>query len=121
MTLYIETSAVLSWLFRENKSYQVQKAIEHAELVVTSALTIAETNRSISRVLFQKLIKESQSKQLKKLFTDTVSGWEVYLLTTEILERAGLPFPVEPIRTLDALHERIIKNLDPLGLIEYFV
>jgi len=65
LTLYIETSAVLSWLFGENKAYQVQKGIEHAELVVTS--------RSISRVLFQKLIKESQSKQLKNLFTDTVS------------------------------------------------
>lgn len=31
-------------------------------------------------------------------------NWDVHELTERVLARARLPFPVEPIRTLDALH-----------------
>lgn len=36
---------------------------------------------------------------------------EIVAVTREVLHRAGQPFPVEPVRTLDALHLATIEAL----------
>jgi hypothetical protein len=38
------------------------------------------------------------------LFTETSASWALMEITKEIREGASQPFPVEPVRSLDAIH-----------------
>jgi predicted nucleic acid-binding protein len=78
------------------------------------------------------------ASRLKGLLARTAAAWELLEITPDIRIRAGEPFPVEPVRTLDAIHlatalqfarafsglsvltfdERILVNLEPLGLLQ---
>ncbi len=70
------------------------------------------------------------------LFSNTILDWSFLEITEEIRDRAALAFPVEPVRSLDAIHpasmleflvlypeitvlsfdQRIIDNIEPPGL-----
>ena len=45
MTLYAETSAVLRWLFAEDRGEGIRSALAAATKVCTSRLTLIETRR----------------------------------------------------------------------------
>jgi predicted nucleic acid-binding protein len=133
--LYIETSAVLRWLFGEPEGRQVVDAVNSAERVLTSTLTVLETERALIRAARTGLLTEVKAARLRKLFRDNFRGWELMEITSDIQARAAAPFPVEPVRSLDALHlatglsfveiygdlqilsfdSRILDNLGPLG------
>ena len=102
--LCIETSAVLAWLFGEAAGSEVITAINTAEAVVTSALTIAEAERAILRAVAARLVKEASAHKLRALLAHEQSKWITMSLTADVLARAGRTFPVEPVRTLDAIH-----------------
>ena len=137
MILYIETSAVLSWLFGESAGTEVVKAVNASESVLTSTLTALETERGIMRAVLTSLVSETQAGRLRKLFRENLRGWECMEITREVRERAAASFPVEPVRSLDAIHlatalqfvelyddvrvlscdKRILDNLAPLGFL----
>lgn len=134
--LYAETSAVLGWLLREEDPLQPGVIIDSAKKVVTSVLTLLEAGRGIQRAANERRIAVAQASQLKGLLARAASGWDLMEITSEILARAADNFPVEPVRTLDAVHlataleyrkvfpelavltfdVRILANLEPLGL-----
>ena len=134
--LYVETSAVLSWLFGEPDAAAVIEATEQSELVVSSTLTVVETERALHRAGRMHQINEATAARLLKWSVEQFRTWELLDITREIQERAGKRFPIEPIRTLDALHlatmlrfvevygeltalslnKRIVDNLALLGL-----
>lgn len=136
MILYAETSAVLAWLFGEAKSDQVLDAINSADLVVTSTLTVLEANRALTRALQTGLINEANCGSTRRIFGDGIRSWELMEIANEIQERVARSFPVEPVRSLDAIHlatilrflelyedvrvltfdERIASNLPLLGI-----
>lgn len=103
-SLYLETSAVLAWLLGQTHADDVRARVDAAEVVVTSSLTIAESERAVVRAESERLIRAADGQRLRGLLQRASSGWMRMTVSEEILERAGRPFPVEPVRTLDAIH-----------------
>lgn len=136
--VYGETSAVLAWLLGDETRNRVRRVIDSADLVVTSVLTLIEANRGILRAANERRVTGTDASRLKELLSRTITAWELLEITPELRVRAGEPFPVEPVRTLDAIHlatalsfarvfpdisvlsfdERILVNLEPLGLLQ---
>jgi predicted nucleic acid-binding protein len=103
-SLYLETSAVLNWLLGQARADEVRASVDAAEVVVTSALTFTETERALVRAENEELLREADGKRLRGLLQRASAGWMRMMISEEILARSGRPFPVEPIRTLDAIH-----------------
>jgi predicted nucleic acid-binding protein len=135
-SVYVETSAILSWLFGESTATAVTSAIDEAETVLTSVLTGVEVRRSLIRAEHTGILTPAAATHLLGVFETVSRAWIVVEITPEIRSRASARFPVEPIRSLDAIHlatalellravdelevlsldRRIVDNLDPLGL-----
>lgn len=102
--VYLETSAVLAWLMNQSGADEIRSRTTKARHVVTSALTLAETERALARADVQKVIRAADVQRLLGLFQRAHQGWMKMSVSDEILSRAGQRFPVEPVRTLDAIH-----------------
>jgi len=102
--LYIETSALLAWLFGEENAGEVMDRINGAERIVTSVLTRLETERSLLRAEKTGLISAADRQKLLGLFRKISSGWYFFSISEEVLVRSSAEFPVEPVRSLDAIH-----------------
>lgn len=134
--VYLETSALLSWLFAEKDARGVASKMNRAKTVLSSAITLVEAKRAFIRYESENLLREFECQKLKALLFKTSSAWNLMGVAQDIEKRAGEKFPIEPIRTLDAIHlatalkftevfpelkilsfdKRIIDNLIPLGL-----
>jgi len=104
LNLYAESSAVLSWLFGEAHGTAVRNQLRRTESVVSSDLTLVECERVIIRARALDEITEREAQHCRSRLTEASNHWYILRLGAEIVERARLPFPHEPIRTLDALH-----------------
>lgn len=102
--LYLESSAVVAWLFSEASAAKVLRATEDADLVVTSQLTIVEAERAIRRVTAQGIVREANAQKLRGALERERVNWTTMSLTADVVARAGRAFPVEPVKTLDAIH-----------------
>jgi predicted nucleic acid-binding protein len=134
--VYLETSAVIRWLFGEPDASGIARCIQETEEPVCSALTILEAQRTLLRAERGRRSRGRQFRLLRRQLWEASADWSVLEITQEIRIRAGELFPVEPVRTLDAIHlatamhfargfpdlavltfdERILANLEPLGL-----
>ena len=104
MVLYVESSAVLSWLFGEAGSGEVAAAFESASLIVTSELTNIECARAIHRARAGGLVNEAQARALHADYDDAVRQWDLLPMGDRVVHLASAPWPVEPVRALDAIH-----------------
>jgi uncharacterized protein len=99
---YIETSALLSALLEDDKD--ARAAIDASGRRVTSALTLAEAFRAIVRGRSAGRLTSDEERAA----LDTLQMFErrvdIVAVTDAVLARVGRPFPMEPIRTLDAIH-----------------
>ena len=134
--VYLETSAVLRWLLGESDALEIAALIQETAEPVCSNLTILETQRALVRAERERPSRRRQLGLLRRELAEASVDWNVLEITPEVCVRAGEPFPVEPVRTLDAIHlatalhfarafpglfvltfdERIVVNLEPLGL-----
>ncbi len=79
---------------------------------MTSALTVAETARAIVRARAAgRLTPEQEQAAIRGLRTFTRRCF-VLDVDNAVLSRVGRPFPVEPVRTLDAVHLATAELLD---------
>ena len=104
MTLYAESSSVLRWLFEEARGDEVHRLLRDATKVVCSRLTLVETRRVIRRAVAENVLDEVESTAVLEAFARAAARWSVLEVSREVAERAEAAFPVEPVRTLDALH-----------------
>lgn len=104
MKCYAESSAVLAWLFGESSGFAVSQILGRAEMVVVSELTLLECERTVIRALTLRELKPGAAERIRARLRQAAGHWHLAHFTREIVERARLPFPAEPIRTLDALH-----------------
>mgnify|MGYP000496769111 CR=1 FL=1 len=104
MNLYVESSAVLAWLLGEDTGKEVRRALTGARTVISSDLTIVECERVLIRASFVGDLSEATAADLSARLAGVASAWNILHLAPDIIDRARRPFPVEPIRTLDALH-----------------
>ncbi len=139
--LYLETSALLAWLFNETTAGEVISKMNQADLIVSSELLRVETCRALLRAEQEELITADQYNHLLKTFMEHQIGWFRMSMDLFVVDRASEGFPVEPVRSLDAIHlataleykklypelmvlsfdRRILANLQDLGLAKLFV
>ncbi|MGE0553879.1 MAG: type II toxin-antitoxin system VapC family toxin [Gemmatimonadales bacterium] len=104
MIVYAESSAVLAWLLGEPTATAVRTALGGAERVVSSSLTAVECARALARGRASGRVTSRDELAALRLLDVATGNWDVHDLTERVLSRARLPFPVEPVRTSDALH-----------------
>jgi len=103
VTVYAETSAVLRWLFAEEKGKALRVVLAAAEKVTSSRLTLIETRRVVRRAERDGRITAAQSADILAIFAQAASTWAILEITEEIARRAEDAFPSEPVPTLDAI------------------
>ena len=104
MSLYAESSGVLAWLLGDSGGESVRKALASADIVLASSLTLIECNRILIRAGATGRLTEAQVATREARLRQVERHWTLLEMDAEIVERAPRPFPVEPIRTLDAIH-----------------
>ena len=99
---YIESSALVAALLERDAA--ALKSLRIRGRIVTSALTIAEAARAILRARAVGRLSDDQERAAVRALRRFERGCFLVAVTDAILARVRRPFPVEPIRTLDAVH-----------------
>lgn len=136
MIVYAESSAVLAWIFQEPRADAVNEAFERATLVLSSTLTTIECTRGVRRAEAAGRISARQAEDLLTEFRSLAEGWDAMEIGERVVLAASSPFPLEPVRSPDAIHlasakvasdslgdvavlsldERVRANAEALGL-----
>jgi predicted nucleic acid-binding protein len=99
---YIESSALVAALLERDAD--ALKSIRTKGRTVTSALTIAEAARTILRARAAARLTADQERAAVRALRRFERRCFLVAVTDAILTRVRRPFPIEPIRTLDAVH-----------------
>ena len=107
---YVESSALVAALLEHDTA--VTKRLPAGTRQVTSVLTLSEAGRAIIRARTTgRLTAEDEKAAVRALRTFERRCFLLDLDRT-VLDRVRRPFPVEPIRTLDAIHLATAELLD---------
>lgn len=104
MNVYAESSAVLAWLLGEADGQRVREILGRSELVAASDLTLIECDRVLIRAVVLGEIDEATAADRRAHLNAAAAHWHVWRLSADVVDRARRPFPMEPIRALDAIH-----------------
>lgn len=104
MIAYAESSAVLAWLLGEPAGEDVRHLLAGAERVVSSTLTQVECARALAGGVVSGRLARGDELAALRLMDEAATGWTTLEMSGRVLARARTPFPVESVRTLDALH-----------------
>jgi predicted nucleic acid-binding protein len=104
VNIYAESSGVLAWLLGEKTGDAAREVLRGAELVMTSDLTLIECDRVLIRGVATGEIGEAEAADRRARLNAAAGHWHLWRVSPEIADRARRPFPVEPVRTLDAIH-----------------
>jgi predicted nucleic acid-binding protein len=106
---YIESSALVAAILERDAEALSQ--IREIGQRVTSALTLAEAARALTRARNAGRIGPSGERSALRDVQEFARQCSILEVTGDVLTRAGRPFPVEPIRTLDAIHLATIEAM----------
>jgi predicted nucleic acid-binding protein len=109
-SVYVESSGLLAALLEQDPS--ARETVRGPGRRVTSALTLAEAARGILRARVAGRLTPDQERTAIRALRTFERRCTIISITETVLTRAGRPFPVEPIRTLDAIH---LATLELLG------
>lgn len=104
MMLYAESSAILAWLLGQRRGDEVAGALSACSGVFASDLTLVECERVLIRAWSTGGISETERVDQSAALARVAAHWIRLRVDEEVVERSARPFPVEPVRTLDALH-----------------
>ncbi len=104
MSVYAESSAVLAWLLDEPRGPTVIDALANDQTILVSELTIVECKRALRRSVAMNDLSQVEAERMHAALRTASANWMRSSISQEILDIASRPFPVEPIRTLDAIH-----------------
>lgn len=104
MMIYAESSAVLAWLLGDEGGAEAGAALAEADGVVASDLTAVECERVLIRAWSTGLLTEAEAADHRAALARATARWTRLRIGADVVDRATRPFPVEPVRTLDALH-----------------
>ncbi len=107
--LYVETSALLRLLLDGDET--LGPALSR-EGLVTSSLTFLEASRAIARAHREARLDPVEAREAERQVAAFERSCDVVPLVDEVLRRAREGFPVEPVRSLDALHLASICLID---------
>ncbi len=115
-TPYIESSALVAALLEGDVA--ARASIRAQGRRVTSALTLAEAARAILRGRTTGRLSEADERSATRALQLFARRCDLVDVTDAILARVGRRFPVEPIRTLDAVHLATAEELgEPPALV----
>ena len=107
---YVESSALVAALLeRDSKALE---SVRTPGRKVTSALTIAETARAILRARATARLTTGEEQAAVGALRRFELRCYVVGVTDAVLARVRRPFPIEPIRTLDAVHLATTEMID---------
>ena len=107
---YIESSALVAALLEHD--WNALESVRTRGRTLTSALTIAETARAILRArATARLTADEEQAAVGSLRRFELRCYVVGV-TDAVLARVRRPFPIEPIRTLDAVHPATTELID---------
>jgi uncharacterized protein with PIN domain len=104
MTVYAETSAVLRWLFNEPQGQEILETLRGSPKVACSRLTLIESHRAIRRAIALEDLIEADATEVRATLAQASARWAVLEISSDVASRAEQAFPIEPVRTLDAVH-----------------
>ena len=99
---YIESSALVAALLEHDA--EALKSLRAGARLVTSALTLAEAARALVRARIGEQLTPDAERAAVRALRRFERRCYVVAVTDDVLARVRRPFPVEPIRTLDAAH-----------------
>lgn len=99
---YVETSLLLAALLEGDQS--ARRSLRRPGTLVTSALTFAEARRGVVRARWAQRLTVAQERAALTALSRFRRRCAVLPVTDDVLVRVGKPFPIEPVRTLDAIH-----------------
>ena len=115
-TRYIESSALVAALLESDVG--ARASIRAQGKRVTSALTLAEAARAILHARGTGRLSETDERAATRALQVFARRCDIVAVTDAVLARVGRPFPVEPIRTLDAVHLATAEELaEPPALV----
>ena len=100
--LYVESSAVVRVTVERHTL--LRSRIEAAKKLTTSTLMEAEARRAIIRAERDGRIDARHRRESEAWLRNLLGECSIVAVDEAILARAVLDFPVEPVRTLDAIH-----------------
>lgn len=106
---YVESSALVAALLEHDAA--ALRILSEKREWVTSALTFAEANRAVVRAGANGRLSVAQVRAALVALRNSASQFVLIPVSDSVLARAGNPFPVEPVRTLDAIHLASIELL----------
>ena len=107
---YIESSALVAALLERDSN--ALESVRARGRKVTSALTIAETARAILRARATARLTADEARAAVGALRRFELRCYVVRVTDAVLARVRRPFPIEPIRTLDAVHLATAELID---------
>lgn len=123
MTVYAESSAILAWLLGEQAGRGAREVLRRAQQVASSDLTLLECDRVLIRAVTLGEFDEATASDRRAHLNAAGAHWHLWRVSPDIVERARRPFPVEPVRTLDAIHlasalavRSVVPNVELLSL-----
>ena len=116
MTLYAESSAILSWLLGQPLSDVIRRSLQRAASVFTSDLTLIEVDRTLHRLAASGKLGLTDVAAIRARFESVAANWVVHRIASRVVDRSGGTFPREPIRSLDAIHlatALVVRDIQP--------
>ncbi len=115
-TRYVESSALVAALLERDGA--ARASIRARGRRVTSTLTLAEAARAILRGRAAGRLSETDERAAVRGLQVFARRCDLVGVTDAVLARVARPFPVEPIRTLDAVHLATLEELaEPPALV----
>ena len=113
---YVESSALVAAILEGDD--EALRALRGSFGFVTSELTLAECHRALVRAMTAGRLSSDQALRKARVLATFSNQAAVLPVSSHILERAGKPFMVEPVRTLDAIHLASMDSLEgPSGMV----
>jgi predicted nucleic acid-binding protein len=106
---YMESSALVAALLERDAA--VVKKMPSGTQQVTSALTLAEAGRAIIRARATGRLTAEEERAAVRALRTFARRCFILDVDRHVLDRVRRPFPVEPIRTLDAVHLATAERL----------
>jgi hypothetical protein len=104
VNLYVESSAIAARLLGQSRGAKVGEVLERADNVISSEIVLLECDRALIRAEVSGELSAAQAARQRAVFNREAAFWTLLRVEDEVLERARRPFPVEPVRSLEALH-----------------
>ena len=111
LKLYLESSAALRDILEGEQAEAIRTHLRAATLVVTSRLTLAEVARVLARLRTSNPDAASRVAAREAAFLADSERWGIDPVDEAVWARCGRPYPIEPVRLLDAVHLASIEKL----------